>query len=197
MVGRHRHNRAMLTRRTLLAIAALAPLAPARAADFTIDWQGGPQTPEVAASLAAQIALVKALPIDPDVAAFFASQPILVDRAADTATRAGPRGIFFERRPLPPENPVLLHELIHRFHLLRLPDGFRNADVLRFYQEARGGGRYPPNAYMLKNQAEFFAMTASVTLYGRAARPPFVRANVAEKSPDLYAWIVKAFGLRI
>ena len=191
----------MFSRRALIATAAATALLPrlARAADagFAIDWQGGPQTPAVLASLQAQIALVRALPIAPDVAAFFAAQPITVDLAEGTATRAGPRGIFFERRALPPDNPVLLHELIHRFHLLRLPQGFANAQVIAFYEAAKAGGRYPANAYMLTNPHEFLAMTASVVLHGRAARPPFVRANVAEKSPDLYRWIVETFGLRL
>ncbi|WCT73223.1 hypothetical protein PQ455_16630 [Sphingomonas naphthae] len=148
------------------------------------------------ASLAAQIALVKALPIDPAVAAFFAAQPITVDLEPASATRAGPRGIFFERRAVPADNPVLLHELLHRYHLLQLPDGFANAEVKRFYEEAKASGRYPAEAYMLKNPIEFFAMMASVVLHGRAARPPFVRANVAAKSPEMYRWIVARFGLR-
>lgn len=197
-----------LTRRDVLAgspgVALLwsAPgFAKALRADeqpsFVIDWQGGPQTPAVAVSLAAQIALVKSLRVKPDIAAFFAGQLITVDLAADTRTRAGPRGVFFERRPMPPENPVLLHELLHRYHLLRLPDGFRNIRVLRFYAEAQANGRFPPDAYMLTNPVEFFAMTASVVLWGTAARPPFLRATVREKLPDLYRWIVAEFGLTV
>lgn len=183
-------------RAVALGLAAL-PFAPARAADFAIDWQGGPETPAVAASLAAQVALVRALAIKPEVAAFFAAQPIAVDREEGTFTRAGPRGIFFARRPQPADNPVLLHELIHRYHLLRLPGGRANADVRRFFEQAQDSGRFPANAYMLTNAFEFFAMTASVVLHGRAARPPFTRATVAGKLPDLYAFIVAEFGLRL
>lgn len=186
----------MIARRAVLAGLGLALTVAARAQDagFRIDWQGGPETPEVARSLAAQIALVKALRIKPDIAAFFADQVITVDRAADTHTRAGPRGVFFERKAMPAKNPVLLHELLHRYHLLRLPDGFRNAQVLAFYETAKRQG-YPPDAYMLKNPIEFFAMMVSVVLHGRAARPPFVRANVKAKSPAMYDWIVGEFGL--
>ena len=50
---------------------------------------------------------------------------------------------------------------------------------------------------MLANPFEFFAMTASTALHGRAARPPFTRANVAAKAPELYAWIVGEFGLEV
>lgn len=191
----------MIDRRTVLlagvVVASLAPVGAYAATEgFRIDWQGGPQTPAVARSLAAQIALVKALPIDPAVAAFFADQVVTVDLAEGTHTRAGPRGVFFERRAMPPGNPVLLHELIHRYQLLRMPGGRDNPDVRRFYEQARASGLYPADAYMLSNPFEFFAMTASVVLNGRAARPPFTRANVAAKSPDLYRFIVATFGLR-
>lgn len=186
-----------LSRRAVAVGLTILPLAPLAAADdFAIDWQGGPQTPAVAASLAAQIALVRALPIKPDIVAFFAAQVITVDLAEGTATRAGPRGVFFERRPMPPDNPVLLHELLHRYHLLRLPDGVQNPTVLDFYNRVRASRAFPDDAYMFTNPKEFFAMTASVVLHGRAARPPYLRENVREKAPSLYRWIVGEFGLR-
>lgn len=190
--------RAEPTRRAVaLGLAALAAApAPAQAAGFAIDWQGGPQTPAVAASLASQIALVRALRIKPDIAAFFAAQTITVDLGDDTHTRAGPRGVFFERRPMPPDNPVLLHELLHRYQLLRLPQGRDNPTVQGFFASVRDAGQFPAQAYMFKNPFEFFAMTASVVLHGRAARPPSTRENVAAKAPALYRWIVDEFGLR-
>lgn len=188
-----------LSRRALIGGAALLALpVRARAAeDFAIDWQGGAQTPEIAASLAAQIALVKALPVSDAARDFFAGQVITVDREAGTKTRAGPRGVFFAREVQPADNPVLLHELIHRWQLLRMPGGQQNPDVQRFYREAVASGRWPAGAYMLSNAFEFFAMTASVVLHGDAARPPFRRANVRAKAPELYAFIAKEFGLRV
>jgi len=186
-----------LSRRGLLGGAALL-LLPVRAwaaGDFVIDWQGGEQTPDIAASLAAQIALVRELKVSDAVRNFFAEQVITVDKELGTKTRAGPRGVFFARVVQPVENPVLLHELIHRWHLLKMPGAVQNPDVLRFYQEAKASGQWPATAYMLKNPLEFFAMTASVVLHGVAARPPFRRENVKAKAPELYAFIVKEFGL--
>ena len=190
------------TRRLLLASAAAAVLLPrlasAAARDFTIDWQGGEQTPALVAALDAQIALVKSVRVKPAVAAFFAEQVITVDLAPDTKTRAGPRGVFFQRTPLPPpENPVLLHELLHRYHLLKLTDGVANATVIGFYDKARAAGDWPPQAYLYTNVKEFFAMVASVALCGRAARPPYTRALVKAKLPDMYRWIVGEFGLEV
>ncbi|MDH4746015.1 hypothetical protein OMP43_18470 [Sphingomonas sp. CBMAI 2297] len=188
-----------LSRRALLAGAALLALpARARAAeDFAIDWQGGEQTPAIAASLAAQIALVKALRVSDAARDFFAAQVITVDLQPGTRTRAGPRGVFFARETQPAENPVLLHELIHRWQLLRMPGGQQNPDVLRFYREAQASGRWQAQAYMLTNPFEFFAMMASVVLHGTAARPPFRRENVKAKAPEPYAFIVKEFGLAV
>ncbi|THD37236.1 MAG: hypothetical protein E7773_04155 [Sphingomonas sp.] len=189
-----------VTRRSLIAGAAAVALLPraalAQTPAFAIDWQGGEQTPALLAALDAQIALVKSVRVKPEVAAFFAEQVITVDLVPNTKTRAGQRGVFFQRSPLPPpENPVLLHELLHRYHLLKLPDGFANATVLDFYKRAKAAGDWPPQAYLYTNDKEFFAMVASVALCGHAARPPYTRALVREKLPEMYRWIVGEFGL--
>jgi len=191
-----------LRRRDLLAVgfcALVLPPVPARALEprFPIDWQGAPETPRIAAALAAQIALVEALPIDPAIIAFFASERITVDTMPGSMSRIGPDGVHFERRAVPPDNPVLLHELLHRYHLLRLSDGYRNKDVLGFYAQARASGLYPAQSYMFSHPIEFFAMTVSAVLFGTLTRPPFSRVEVRDKSPELYQWIVRKFGLRL
>lgn len=164
---------------------------------FAVDWQGGQQTPAVVASLAAQVALIKALDIKPEIAAFFASQPIVVDLSPRSGTRASPTGIVFGRSLQPDDNPVLLHEMLHRYHLLELPNGYGNQQIIDFYDAAKAADVYPAKEYMFKDCQEFFAMCGSVTLYGRAARAPLTRASVAEKLPDVYAWIVAQFGLAV
>ncbi len=189
-----------LSRRDVLAASAALPLFPAIARSqhqgFAIDWQNGEQTADVVRSLDAQVAIVKRLQIRPEIAAFFAAQPITVDLQTGTHTRAGMNGVFFERRPVPADNPVLLHELLHRYHALRLQGGRANTDVLRFFEQVRASGRYPVRAYMFTNPVEFFAMCASVVLHGRAARPPATRASVKANAPDLFGWILEEFGLQ-
>jgi hypothetical protein len=191
----------IVTRRALLVTAALAALAPRLAIadpspEFVIDWQGGEQTPALLTALQEQVALVKSLAIKAEVVTFFAEQVITVDLIADTKTRAGARGVFFQRSPLPPpENPVLLHELLHRYHLLKLADGVANPTIIGFYDRAKEKGDWPRQAYLYTNVMEFFAMVASVSLCGHAARPPYTRALVRKNLPDMYAWIVEEFGL--
>ena len=183
---------------TIPPTAPVPPVPPAPPAPgFVVDWQSGPQSPDTAASLEAQIALVKGLSIKPEAMAFFASQPIVVDLATGTGTRATPTGIIFGRRPVPADNPVLLHELLHRYHHEKLPQGYDNPQILAFYNAAKAAGAYPANEYMFKDRMEFFAMCASVTLYGKAARQPLTRASVAKNLPDVYAWVVNEFGLVI
>ena len=190
-------RRNMLTAGLCTILMPLRALGLALAPHFPIDWQGAPETPEIATALAAQIALVEALPIDPAIIAFFAGQRIAVDTIPGSMSRIAPDGIHLERRAVPADNPVLLHELLHRYHLLRLPDGYQNADVLHFYAEARTSNLYPPGSYMLSHRIEFFAMTASAILHGRLERPPFTQTDVASKSPELYRWIVGEFRLRL
>ena len=186
----------MIDRRTLFSGAAILALLPhaAWARDgFVIDWQGAPPDPAVARFLEGQIRLVEALPVSKAAMDFFRAETIHVDREEGTRTRAG-RGVFFARRVQPDDNPVLLHELIHRWQLARIPGGPRNPDIVRFYDAAKASGDWPAQSYMLTNPFEFFAMCASVVLHGRAARPPFTRAAVKAKLPEVHAFVVKEFG---
>jgi hypothetical protein len=90
------------------------------------------------------------------------------------------------------ERPVLLHELLHAYHANMLPDGFNNAVVMSQYKAAKA--IYPSDAYLLGNEREFFAVTASVFLYGKETIEPFTRAKIKEKQPEYYKYLVWVFG---
>ena len=94
------------------------------------------------------------------------------------------------------DRPVLLHEYMHVLEYRAMPGGFHNAAVRRFYDEARAGGLYPPDSYMMSNPAEFFAVTASCFLNGTVARDPYTRAAIRERQPDYYAYLSQLFGPR-
>lgn len=187
-------RRAVLTG---LAAALTAPPAWARDDEYAIDWQGEPVDPRLADILARQIAAIRALPIKPSALAFFARQPILIARRTGIGSRVIPRGALITRDPFPVDNPVLLHELLHRYHTQMLPEGRRNPDLLRFFADAKAKKDWPQQAYLYTDVGEFFAMTASVVLSGKAARPPYARAEVERRMPALYRWIVTEFALRI
>ncbi|MES2336681.1 MAG: hypothetical protein V4537_01140 [Pseudomonadota bacterium] len=177
-----------------LALTTWPRLAMARQG-FVIDWQGAEPVPVLAAFLEAQIRIVEALPISADAMEFFRAEVIHVDREEGTKTRAR-GGVFFARQVQAADNPVLLHELIHRWQWVRM--GWpRDPAVVRFYDAARTSGDWPAQSYMLTNPMEFFAMCASVVLHGRAARPPLTRAAVKARMPALYDFIVAQFGARL
>jgi hypothetical protein len=63
-----------------------------------------------------------------------------------------------------------------------------------FYERAKGIGSYPKDAYMLKNAAEFFAMTASAYLHGSVARPPYSREALMRAQPIYAQYLGRLFG---
>jgi hypothetical protein len=88
--------------------------------------------------------------------------------------------------------PVMLHELLHAYHNLVMPQGYKNAGILMHYTAAKTGQLYPANAYLLTNAREFFAVTASVFLHGDDGA--ISRAMIKEKQPDYYHYLVWLFG---
>ena len=193
------------TRRTLvLAIAGMAAPRPASAADFSYrGWRFdgsrvGPLPDALVRSYDAQIDILESLTIKPQIKYFFRRIPCVID----ASTPGGPGAYSFEKTrmilsmtPQPKDNPVFLHELLHGYHDQKL--GQANRTLLRHYQAAVAAQSFPPGSYMMSNPGEFFAMCASVTLWGRAARPPSTRENVKLKLPAVYAWIAEEFGLQV
>jgi hypothetical protein len=190
-----------------LVLAALGAAAvPAMAHAATRDYRGwtidddalpGGLNGETWASLKAQIDLVESVRIKPEITSYWRSQRLIMDPTLKEPGRAGPMRLFLSPEPQPHENPVLLHELIHVYHFNKVPGGRANPELIGFYEAAKRSGWYPPQAYVLKNVIEFFAMNASVVIWGKAARPPFKRETVQHNQPDLYAWIVDTFGLTV
>lgn len=199
----------MFTRRGAIigggAVAASLVVAPAaHAGEFTYKgWRFNtdavptPLADDLIDSFQAQIDMVEGLPIRPEAKAFFRT----VDCFVEETTRGGPGVYGAPRRrmtlsvtPQPKDNPVFLHELLHAWHHQKIPGGFQNRTILGFFEAAKARPAFPANAYMFKDVGEFFAMCASVVLWGKAARPPGTRANVKQRLPLMYDWIVSEFG---
>ena len=145
------------------------------------------------ASLRDQIDLVRSLPIRPDVADAFRQTPVRIDPGLREPGHYDATGLRLADRSVPADNPVLLHELLHGW--LSRSTAAEQKRIRRAFDAARASGRYPADAYMLSTPAEFFAMTASVVLWGRAARAPFSRDRVRADLPDYFDWLVGTFGL--
>jgi len=187
---------------------AQAPAAPSIPRDgklvyrgFTVDAteiKNAPQYKEIMTSLVHQIDIVADCGAKPEQLQFFRSQTVFVKHAPP-----GGMGHFNSRSPgvtvadivAEPQKPILLHELLHAYHFRVMPDRYRNAEIQTFFQRAQGIGAYPKDAYLLKNVQEFFAVTASLYLWGNVDRPPHTRDRLKAAQPVYYAWLGQLFGV--
>jgi hypothetical protein len=83
--------------------------------------------------------------------------------------------------------PILLHELLHAYHDRILPNGFGNHAIESWFKQASEQGIYPADQYLMSNEREFFAVTASVFLSGKDRS--LVRADIKKKQPDYYTYL--------
>jgi hypothetical protein len=154
---------------------------------------------EVVASLKHQIDIVVECGAKPEIMTFFKSQPVSVkpgqgDGGGHFSSKI--EGVTVDAAVVAPEKPVLLHELLHAYHFRVLPGALQNPDLVRFYDIARQNELYPPDAYVLKNVQEFFAVTGSLYLWGNVDRPPNNRATLHDKQPVYYQWLGDLFGVQ-
>jgi hypothetical protein len=130
--------------------------------------------------------------------AFFRTVPIVM-QAITGRPRYGAGRVVIPLRseaPYGSDRPILLHELCHAYHDLKLANGFNNSTILGFYEQAKQSGKFPGDSYMLSTNSEYFAMMTSVFMHGSAARDPFVRDSIRVKQQAMYDWLVKEFGER-
>ena len=160
---------------------------------FTVDAAAIERDADARSAVEHQLDIVADSGVRPEILAFFRAQHMLVRPGArDHFSREG--GIEIDTR-LPPQQPIVLHELLHAYHAFVLPQGARNPDVLEFYNQARRGGLYPAGSYVLRNPMEFFAVTASLYLSGHVDRPPGNRETLRAAQPRYYAWLAQLFGV--
>jgi hypothetical protein len=194
-----------LHRRAALGLIAAGLATPAPAAP-TGDWRGyrydlsavaPDRRPVMEAYVRQQIDLIESIPMSEARKAWFRGVAIAINPALTQAGRFIGGALELGDKTSDPDNPVLLHEMLHGYQFAVLRPSGRNAEVLAAYEAAKRSGRWPKRAYMLSNPAEFFAMTCSVALWGQAARPPRTRQNLKARAPGWYAWIARDFELKV
>jgi hypothetical protein len=144
-----------------------------------------------------QIEIVEQVKLGRDTRDFFKSVPIVMIPAnSGTPGVYGSikKTVFLKAQDLAPNRPILLHELLHAYHHLKITDGFQNARIHAFYDEAKN--RYPnlEREYFLSNAGEFFAVTASIYLFGNIPRPPSKQSAIRKAQPDYYRYLETLFG---
>jgi hypothetical protein len=184
--------------------AATAPRLPAIPADgrlayrgFTVDAteiRGEPQYTAIMTSLVHQIDIVADCSAKPEILQFFRTQVVLVKHARPHFNSNIP-GVTLGDAVAEPQKPILLHEFLHAYHFRVMPGGNRNPDLITYYNRARNIGAYQADAYVLKNVQEFFAVTASLYLWGNVDRPPNTRDKLKAAQPVYYAWLGQQFGV--
>lgn len=180
----------------LFGAILVAATAPAQASyvyhGYRFDTSGLFGRRDMAALLAAarqQVDIVEKVGLSEDTRHSFQARVIRLDEGAGGGGHFDRRGVAVNLRPVSDDRPILLHEFMHAYQAERLPNGGRNAELRTFFARAHTSGMWPADAYMLTNINEFFAMTASVYLYGHADRPPFTRAAIEQKQPLYAKWL--------
>ncbi|MBB2698230.1 hypothetical protein EFD56_11745 [Rhizobium phaseoli] len=197
----------MRTISTFLALCAaiVIGLPAARAADPLIfsyhGWQvdltnarGAESDKEMVAAVKRQLDIVEHVDLNPDILAFMRTIRIWANPAA---AGFGPghyshkTGIDLRVKSLDPDKPIILHELLHAYNDRMLPGGFDNPDIREFFDNGRE--LWPTDSYMMSNSHEFFAVTASVYLFGDIERPPHSRNELRKNQPRYYQWLATLF----
>jgi hypothetical protein len=97
---------------------------------------------------------------------------------------------------------MVLHELAHGYHHQSLDNGFGNAEVKTAFDQAMQAGNYrtvlrlsgkSEKAYAATNPMEYFA-EATEAYFGTNDFYPFVRAELKEHDPALFALLAKLWG---
>lgn len=120
------------------------------------------------------------------------SNPNFLDLAADAGT-----GVIMLRPNMLKyaEDPVILHEFLHAYHAKLMPQGFDNLGIRAFFADATSKNVFGKGEYALFNHQEFFAVTASIFLAGKELiHEPHTRAQLKEKLPKYYKYLVELFG---
>jgi hypothetical protein len=162
----------------------------------------------VESSFKHQLDIVADCGAKPEILAFFRKQEIVLKLGASDGGghfSSNTKGVTVDAVTQPQQKPIVLHELLHAYHFYVLPDGMRNSDVLRFYNRAKDDHLYPASethngnsvsTYLLTNEREFFAVTASLYLWGNVDREPHNRERLKMLQPIYYAWLARQFGVQ-
>ena len=120
------------------------------------------------------------------------TNPDIIDLAADSGI-----GVIMLRPNMTQytDDPILLHEFLHAYHARLMPNGYDNRGIRGYYAYAKSKDLLDKKSYTMKNDREFFAVTASIFLAGKESiHEPKTREALKEKLPDYYTYLVGVFG---
>jgi hypothetical protein len=171
---------------------------------FTVEYAGVgfEKLQRMQSSLERQMEIVEQAGVPAATLEFFRSVPVVLvarmDKGFGYARRdaAGRQIVEMLAAKLPSDRPILLHELLHAYHGVKLGptpmirDSYRQAVQSGFYE------RYA-KAHFLEAPNEYFAVIGSIFLYGkRIDQPPFDCKLTAKHQPQFIDFLSEQFGPR-
>jgi len=184
------------------------PVAPPEFRGFLVDMSrlSPEQRKTLTSSYIEQIKVIEAVGLPAEILAFMKTIPIFVDpEYSRTDTHAlyrrkditpKPKGqVVTDLTPMEPNRPILLHEMLHAYDANQWD--FNNTIVLAAYERALREKLYPPSsvkAHFLSNPREYFAISATIYLFGQIQQEPFNCAVLAKKQPRYVEYLGQLFG---
>ena len=194
----------MIKRHSFAVFAACAFWMTAGAAGalegFRIDQSKQALAPEVMASLNAQLDVVASAGLPPQVLDAMKGTTIVVDpdlrgNPGMFAVRDGIGAVYVRPIVFASNRPILLHELLHAYHFKVL--GMKRPEIQQEYQRVKNANLFPARfqgAHFLENHKEFFAVTATLYLFGDIQQPPFSCAALSKLDAAYLAFLGAQFG---
>jgi hypothetical protein len=179
-----------------------APAAVIESHGFHIDTHriSPQQLEQVLPSLGNQLAIVESVGLPSRVLAFMRSVPLVFDPALKGnpgfyTQETGQGVVFIQPIVFPDNKPILLHELLHAYHLQTLP--LPTPEIRSAYEDAVRTDMYPTSfrsAHFLENPREYFAVIGTIYLFGQIQQPPYDCKIPAARQPQFLAFLAAQFG---
>jgi hypothetical protein len=168
---------------------------------FSIDFQEGADSSSMETELREQIDMVSSVEVSKEVMDFFHTVPIKVVPFSDRFGfelgfySVADKDIQFSTSLIGiGHKPILIHELLHAFHMQRIDGNIYNPTIIKFYHQAKSLGIYSPSSHMMLNNWEFFACSGTTYLFGETAQEPFFRDKVRMSQPEWFEYMKTLFG---
>jgi len=192
-----------------LLLAALActalpssPLMAAEPTPFQVDQSLHHLSDEAMSALVVQLKVMESVGLPPQVLEAMKEtriviDPGLVDKAGVFAVRRGVGVVRVRPAAFDPGRPVVLHELLHAYHFNVLKGD--RPEIRQAYAQVMRDNPFPArfrSAHFLEYDREFFAVTATIYLFGDIQQPPFSCNALSKLDPGYLAFLGAQFGPR-
>jgi hypothetical protein len=169
---------------------------------FTVEYAkvGLEKLQRMRPSLERQMQIVEASDLPPAILEFFRGIPVVMVERMDAGfgharrDEAGRQIVEILAARVPTDRPILLHELLHAYHGVKLGptpmirDSYRQAIQTGYYKQYS-------KAHFLEAPNEYFAVIGSIFLYGkRIDQPPFDCKLTAKYQPQFIDFLTEQFG---